>query len=271
MMTSNAEQKPPVSLILVNYRSASYLARALESLQSIEKADIPAQIIVVNNDAGESGVLRGLQEKFRFVLIENSKNGGFGQGANLGALSAQSEIIGFLNPDILWQKKCLKEIKAVFEDDENVGIVGMRLIDMDRRPDPWSYGKEPTFLRIIGNNLFPFWKIRSNWEGGLIRADWVSGGALFIRKSVFQSVGGFDEQYFLYFEDVDLCRRVRDKKHRIVHVPTLPLLHYGGKSQSVTGAQKKHFYASQEIYFKKYRTSLEYFLLRLFRFLRHAQ
>lgn len=271
MMTMQAENPPSISLIFVNYQSASYLARALRSLMSIEGSHNDFEIIIVNNDEKESVQMRELQTAFDFVLIESRENGGFGFGANRGALSAQSEIIGFLNPDILWREKCLKEIYSVFQKDEQVGIVGMQLLRRDGKPEAGSYGQEPNFIRILWNNLFPFWEKKSREKKQPFLVDWVSGAAFFIRKKIFQSGEGFDERFFLYFEDVDLCRRVRKKGHKVVVAPTPSLIHYGGKSQTVSTTQKKEFYVSQEKYFKKHYSRTAYYLLRFFRYLRHAR
>jgi hypothetical protein len=268
MMISSEKIRPDISLIFVNYRSAGCLERALRSLLSFE-GDAP-EIIIVNNDKEESAALGELQKTYGFSLIENEKNGGFGQGANIGAASSSGRILGFLNPDIAWQKRCLGEIEDAFRNDERIGIAGMQLFSPDGEPEAWSNGREPSLWRILRNNLLPFRKKTSGRIALPVPTDWVSGGALFIRKGIFQDLGGFDERFFLYFEDADLCRRVRKSGHGVFLLPAFPLVHYGGKSQPSLAFQKKQFYASQETYFKKHRPRSEYFFLRLFRFLRHG-
>lgn len=260
---------PRISLIFVNYRSSGSLARALESIRSIENGASDFEIIVVNNDRNERAVLEGLEKSFRFSLIGNEQNGGFAQGANIGAKAARGSILGFLNPDIAWQEKCLSGIGRMFENDARIGISGMRLLRPDGQPEAWSYGSEPDIWGVLRNNLFSFLNDPPRESTPHPIVDWVSGGALFIRSDLFRDLSGFDERFFLYFEDADLCRRARNSGYRVSLASSFPLIHYGGKSQLSILSQKRFFYASQSAYFKKHRPRFEYFLLRFLRFLRH--
>lgn len=257
------------SLIFVNYQSARHLARSLESLILWENiSDI--ELIIVNNDETETLLLHNLQKIFPFLLIENKKNGGFGQGANIGADAASGNILGFLNPDTLWHKNSLEIITEVFQSDSHIGAVGMKLIGTDGKTETWSFGKFPGLWRLLLNNLF---LPRSDFASETLsplEVDWVSGGALFTRKNVFRLLHGFDENFFLYFEDADFCLRTKQAGHDIYLLPQTTLIHHGGKSSSSKEIQKNHFYASQEAYFKKHRPKWEYIFLRIFRFFRYG-
>lgn len=259
-----------ISIIFVNYRSAGRLAAALESLFRIEGDRPDIEVIVVNNDREESLVLRGLRKTYRFLLLENEQNLGFGQAANIGACEARGGIIGFLNPDTVWQKKSLEEAGRIFGKNQQVGVVGMSLIGSDGRPEAWSFGKEPALRRVFCNNLWPFRKNPSREKTGLLAVDWVSGGALFIRKNIFSDLGGFDGDFFLYFEDADLCRRVRETGYGVGLSLELLVVHHGGTSQTSFREQKRFFYASQDRYFRKHRPRWEFFLLKALRFLRYG-
>ncbi len=96
--------------------------------------------------------------------------------------------------------------------------------------------------------------------------DWVSGCALFIRQDLFSRLGGFDEDFFLYFEDVDLCHRAKNLGYEIIVTEKMRLTHLGGRSLKQSAARKRHYYRSQDIYFKKCRPKLEGFFLKLLRF-----
>lgn len=254
---------PSISLIFVNYRSAQYLAAALESLFSFEQEPGFFEIIVANNDPAESTALRALRQIYPFFLIESAGNNGFSRGNNLGARQAKGEILGFINPDVLWMGACLRKITQVFDEDRQTGVLGMALLDEKKRPEAWSVGPDPSLAAFLLNNLFPLRKGFSAREK-TFSADWVSGGALFIRKGIFADIGGFDERFFLYFEDADLCKAVRERGFSVVCHPEFPLIHLGGKSQESKRLQKKHFYASQQKYFEKHRPAWERSVLKFF-------
>lgn len=262
---------PHISLIFVNYRSAGYLAQALESLLACERRTNFWEVIVVNNDVSESDALRELKKIFPFLIIESGENIGFGRGNNLGAKSARGKILGFINPDVLWTGAHLDKIARTFSLDQTLGVLGMALLGADKKPEPWSAGKWPSLVNLFCNNFF---HMRQLWEKGknVSSSDWVSGGALFIRATLFSAIGGFDEQFFLYFEDVDLCVSARQHGFSVARYSTFPLIHLGGQSQYSTQIQKKHFLESQKKYFAKRRprwesgvlTCLQVFLKRIY-------
>lgn len=252
---------PAVSLVFVNYRSAQYLAAALESLFSFEKEADFFEVIVVNNDPSENAALLALKQTFSFLLIESGGNTGFSRGNNLGAKRARGEVLGFINPDVLWVGVSLQKIARAFDEDSRLGVLGMALLTLDRKPEAWSVGAAPCLATLLLNNLFP--ARRTPWLGQKpFFSDWVSGCALFVRKELFVKVGGFDERFFLYFEDVDLCEKVRHRGFSVACHPEIPLIHLGGKSQKSQRLQKQYFLLSQREYFYKYRPKWEGAILR---------
>lgn len=257
---------PITSLIFVNYRSARYLAAALESLFSFERETTIFEIIVVNNDPSESAALLALKQTLPFFLIESDENSGFSRGSNLGAEHAHGSILGFINPDIVWTGTYLRKIADFFDEDNHVGVLGMTLLDTNKKPEAWSQGEEPSLMALFLNNLFPSrWVFRSGQK--LFSPDWVSGGALFIRKKLFAEIGGFDERFFLYFEDIDLCKEVRRRGFSVVCRADFSLVHLGGKSQKSERLQKKYFFLSQREYFRKHRPRWESGALECLQFL----
>lgn len=245
-----------ISLIFVNYGSVEYLTNALKSLFACEKNTDFFEVIVVNNDASESQALVNLQKTLLFQLVESGENIGFGRGNNLGAKMARGEILGFINPDVIWEKECLPEIERAFTSDTKLGVLGMALLDKDKKPEAWSFGKESNLANLFYNNLFPLWRALGKGKEVSLQ-DWVSGGAMFIRKELFSAIGGFDERFFLYFEDVDLCAQARRRGFLVKRYAYLPLVHLGGKSQISTRLQKKYFLESQKKYFAKHRPKWE--------------
>lgn len=263
MQTMNGSLEPTFSLVFINYQSAKYLERSLESLYREESAEASFEVIVVNNDPSESGKLRSLQGKSPFRLVESQENRGFAQAANAGALLAKGRLIGFINPDTLWKEPILSRVDTAFAEP-STGILGLNLVNESGEDDPWDSGQEVTLFGILLNHLS--WKPSRKSENALLQeVSWVSGGSLFIRKPLFERLRGFDEAFFLYFEDVDLCLRARKMGYRVKKARFLPLLHYGGKSHDSFTRQKKHYYASQDTYFRKHRPFFERLLLGFLR------
>lgn len=256
---------PNISIIFVNYRSAVYLQKALMSLFHFEQDTDFFEVIVVNNDPTENTVLRALQKEYPFLLIESGANLGFGRASNLGATKARGAILTFINPDVVWLKRCTEEIALIFDNNQTIGVVGMALLTEDQKPEPWSAGRAPSIGRLLLNNIMGDRQCLRAYRS-LTPVDWVSGGGLSVRKDLFSVIGGFDERFFLYFEDVDLCTEVRQRGFSVVRHPDIPLLHFGGKSKYSTYLQKKHFYTSQKQYFNKWRPFWERRMLSWFQF-----
>ncbi len=262
---------PNISLIYVNYRSARRLEDALKSLFSYENRNSgPFEIIVSNNDVLERDLVERLREKYGFLLLQNKENQGFGVAANIGARRASGKIIGFLNPDTCFREQCLEGIREAFEKDPALGVLGMRLFRPSGEAERWSFGRWPTLGKILAGKFFQKKNEQLSGNEDDRETDWVSGAALFVRKSLFLELSGFDEDFFLYFEDVDFCQRVSRAGYKR-RLSRFSLLHFGGTSQHSSREQKKHYYRSQERYFKKYRPWREYIVLRIFRFFRYGR
>lgn len=252
-----------LSIIIVNHNSKQYLRGCLKSVCEKIIRYVPAEIIVVCNDGEKIE-----EEDFscfpetRFIYAENNK--GFGAANNLGANVARGEWLFFLNPDTEIISDNISKALEEFSN-KNVGIIGLRLVTPQKDVQEWSAGYEIKLKNILMNN---FKRIRDKelWNSERIaEAGWVSGAALIIRKELFESLQGFDEKYFMYFEDADLCQRARKSGKKIIYYPFVQVMHYGGGSADTKAAQKKSYYISQDYYFKKHRGLFEAILLRFFR------
>ncbi len=247
---------PIVSIIFVNYRSLWDISLALKSLFLLEKGG-SFEVIVVNNDARDQVALERLAKTLPFRLIIAEGNNGFGAGANRGAIQAQGEVFGFINPDILWKEPVLGKIGLFFKN--HAGILGATLFRKNGQPEAWSSGTFPSMQSIVKNKLGMANPISYDYK-----PDWVSAAALFVSRECFTTVGGFDEDFFLYFEDVDFCFRARKCGWDVFYDQSVAFFHHGGRSFSSRASQKKYFYHSQKRYFRKYRTKAEVFLLGFF-------
>ena len=257
-MIESAENKKALSAIFVNYRSIFHLSAALRSFQKDPCFRMNTEVIVVNQDRLEKKAMRVLSKQWGFTLIER-ENRGFASGANAGAAVACGEYLVFLNPDIKHSAGSASMGMDAFRKNTKVGIVGAMLLRERNIPEEWSRGHVISLGRLLRNNVFP-----KRAQSGRDGVDWVSGGALFIQKELFQSLQGFDEQFFLYFEDMDLCERARKENRSIESLSSLQFLHRGGKSFSSKRTQKKHYFDSQRKYFKKHRPLWEWKMVSIF-------
>jgi N-acetylglucosaminyl-diphospho-decaprenol L-rhamnosyltransferase len=249
-----------ISFIIVNYKSRQYLPACLRSLRR-NVSNMTHEVIVVNNDKEPLDNTVSLED---VSVIEHGSNTGFGSACNIGSARAAASVLFFLNPDTEILSANFQDICRKL-DHQSTGAIAPRLVGQDGKTQPWSVGYDVTPLEIIKNNLGiirskRLWEIKDEQK-----VDWVSGGAFAIKKDVFLSVGGFDEDFFMYFEDVDLCRRLREYGKEIIYVPAMEVLHLHGKSSPGSARQKEYYYRSQDYYFKKHFGKLHSIILRALR------
>lgn len=257
MKTSRIRKSPEITLVYVNFRSVGLLRRSLRALSKQRIFFRNIEIIVINNDPSEAWALRALSREFPLRLIEVRKNKGFGSAANLAVRHVRTPYIGFINPDTELLSGNIGIIPDLFRKHPHIGVLGARLVSHENAPELWSAGEDITLWQVIRNNVgIPAGK--RIWKSGKPRkAGFVSGAALFTRKDLFDEVGGFDEGFFLYFEDADFCLRLKRIGYRIFSFPGIIFRHDGGASHASSRAKKEAFYESQERYFGKHRPKWE--------------
>lgn len=223
-----------VSIIIVNYRSWKPLHNCLESLLSIEKTNITFEVIVVDNFS-DDGKFDLFQNKFSdFIFIQNNINSGFANGCNLGASKAKSDFFLFLNPDTIISPNTLDTLYTAYTNNSELGILSCLLIDRKNR----FFNQKNVFpspVHIFGIGRFFHRKINTafNTKDELFYPDWVTGAAVFISRKWFEKVNGWNEDYWLYFEDVEICKKIALKKGKIAVTRNTAILHeHGGSSRN---------------------------------------
>ncbi|MFA6392440.1 MAG: glycosyltransferase family 2 protein, partial [Patescibacteria group bacterium] len=210
-----------ISIIIINYKTTLLLQKCLESIKQIYDKNI-AEIIVVDNSPSDD-LGQFLEAEFSNTsFLKNDDNHGFGQANNQAAKIAQGDILFFLNPDTLIQENIFQKIINAFEQDPKIGIVAPQLILPDNSFQPWAYGKEGGILEIIKNKFFT--QSTKQPSNQLTNTDWVSGAAMAIRRDIFEKVNGFDEKFFMYFEDIDLCLRTKKLGYKIAVLPDAKII-----------------------------------------------
>lgn len=256
-------------VVTVNYRTAEMVLRALpRTLQDLEGID--SKIVVVDNDSGEYAMLRdavaegGFGDRVEVVAAE--RNGGFGYGNNVAirrALASEDppEYIYLLNPDAYPSPGAIPTLVEFLDTHGNVGIVGSQLHEPDGRRHPSAF-RFPSVLGELerGLRLGFVTKVLDRWAVWTLAptttmpVDWVSGASAMFRREVFETVGLFDENFFLYFEETDLCRRARDAGWPAWYCHESVVEHIQGAATGITDRRKRvppYWFASRRYYFLK--------------------
>ncbi len=250
-----------LSIIIVHYKVKKELFALLKSISASVSQKVTYEVIVVDNDE-EKTIAYDLKKKFPDVTyIPSQQNKGFGAGNNLGASFAKGTYLFFLNPDTIVNKNCIESLINFLDKNKKVGIAAPLLIDpRTNQPYPLQGTKELTPIRGICalsfiNKLFPnntiandYWL--KDWDKKIPKeVDTIPGTAFMIRKNIFEKIHGFDEHFFLYFEEHDLCNRVKKIGAKIVIIPQATLVHAWGKSTEKSDRNIKQIFSKSRCYY----------------------
>lgn len=233
---------PELSIIIVNWNSREFLQKCLVSVRDGAK-DMAHEVIVVDN-ASFDGCEELLRSDFpSVVFIQAGKNLGFARASNLGFNRSRGRHLLFLNPDTEIVGTALFTLVSFANSEPEVGIVGARLLNSDLTVQMESVRAFPSLLNQLLEShylktRFPrlsIWGMRPLFDhaGEPARVDVVSGACLLIKRQVFERVGGFGTQYFMYSEDVDLCYKVKEAGWVTVFVGGAEVVHHGGRSSAL--------------------------------------
>lgn len=263
MPSAEARASPSTDLdvVIVNWNSGALLRGCVAALARSTAAH-RLNVVVVDN-ASTDDSLEGLAgEALRLEVVRNRDNRGFGAACNQGAERGRAPFLLFLNPDTRVAPDGLDQVLAFLGAPEQakVGVVGLRLVDEEGRTQR-TCAREPTLLGLLGqeaglDRLVPR-LIRphflTEWDHGATRpVDQVMGAFLMIRRDLFNRLGGFDERFFVYYEDVDLCDRARRAGFAVVHFAGAQAWHQGGgTTRQVKDRRLFYLMRSQVLYADK--------------------
>lgn len=228
-----------LSILIVTYNSQALVCPLLDHLQR-EIAEMAAEVVVVDN-ASRDGTAAAIREQHPWVrVIASPRNLGFAAGNNLAAQHARGRTLLLLNPDAMPAPGALRRALALLEQNPQVGLAGgqLRAPDGSRQPSARMF---PTlrdeFFTLAGLAArFPssrlFARLDRRWANPdeSAQVDWIPGAFVFLPARVWAKLGGFDERFFMYYEEVDLCRRLREAGWTVMYWPELQALHIGGAS-----------------------------------------
>lgn len=221
-----------LSIVIVNYNGKKFLKECFESIQQAFKKTSYEIIVVDNNSAdGSSDWIKNNYPDI--VLIQSKENLGFGKGNNLGVSHAKGKYILLLNNDTILLDP-LDDLIDQLENNPKIGAIGIKMLDKNKNYLP-SAGHFPNLLNIlIFKKLFNTQKdfVTGNFNQKSYEVDWVTGSFVLLKKDTYHLIKGFDEDYFMYVEDIDFCKKINLIGLRNIFLPSYSYIHFVGFNKS---------------------------------------
>ena len=261
-----------ISIVIVNYKSWEALRECLEAITAIDTDRFTFETIVVDNDSNDRKI-DGFINLFPSInFIKNSGNNGFANGCNTGAHLSKGNYYLFLNPDTVAKEDAIYELWKTAKNNPNFGIV--TCTQLNEKGKPYN---EIRFFPSLKNLFGPFRAINKlfhkkqildtfNQEKTIVFPDWATGAVIFMSSDWFKKINGWNEKYWLYFEDVDICKRVANDGGKIALLRTTSILHkHGGASRiniKTKALTKTEVLISKHVYFNEHSKGFERFLIQ---------
>jgi len=252
-----------LSVIIVNYNVRDFLENALTSVAQALKG-IDGEVIVVDN-ASDDGSIEMVRKKFpRVRAIANGTNLGFAAANNIGLAESTGRYMLLLNPDTIVQEDTFQTIIRFLDDHPDAGMAGCRILNPDGTLQPACRRSFPTpwvaFTKISGlSALYPESRIFGRYNlgyldpGSTYEVDAISGSFMAVRRSAWEQVGGLDEEYFMYGEDLDWCYRFKRAGWKVYYVSETRIIHYKGESVRRSDIDEvRHFHQAMRVFVAKY-------------------
>lgn len=254
-----------LSVIILNYNVRYFLELCLQSVEAALE-NIPSEIIVIDNNS-KDGSCEMVKEKFpSVVLIENNSNSGFSKANNQAVKIAKGEYVCILNPDTVVAEDSFESILDFAEKQTNLGIIGCRLIDGSGKYLPESKRNIPLFdiaiKKVLGNSQHYYANHVNEYDSAKVEI--LVGAFMLLKRSLYNSLGGFDEDYFMYGEDIDLSFRSLKKGYDNYYYGGTSVIHFKGESTRRNAIYFKRFYGAMHIFYKKHFKSNILFDLGVF-------
>jgi GT2 family glycosyltransferase len=263
-----------VAVILINYNASEFTLNCIHSVMEKTSDSISYQIIVTDNNS-EIDDFENLKKNFpsdpRCTLVRSDLNTGFGGGNMYGVAYANARYLLFLNNDALLQNDCLKLLTHYMDSNKKVGVCTAQNFNEHNELVP-SFDHNKGLRRLIlgrgflektNSTRYPNRKVAHDQP---IQVDWVNGAFLFFRKEDFEAIEGFDTRIFLYWEEMDLCYRLKQKGYKTMLVPEARILHYQGVSIGSSREINKEAYRSYLYVVRKNFGFLKFLLIKCYLF-----
>jgi len=224
-----------ISVVILNYKTKGLTLNCIRSIKESDFQGLKHEIIVVDNNSNDylGEILNWQHPEVHF--IQNEVNSGFGAGNNLGLRKSAGSYVVIMNPDTQAFPNTFKAMHAFMESNPDVGVAGPRQLNPDRSAQDSCYRFHSPLTPIYRRT--PLGKLKHAQrdidrllmkdviKDRTMDVDWLLGSFLFCRRQALETVGHFDERFFMYFEDTDLCRRFKEKEWRVVYHPEAEIIH----------------------------------------------
>lgn len=268
-----------LSIVIVSWNVRDLLDACLASLQRAQlsfggahESSPSAEIIVVDSGSSD-GSTEMVRERYPAVqLLPQTQNLGFSRCNNFGLARTSGRYILLLNPDTEVQPDAIGKLIDYLDANPDAGIIGPHTLNSDgshqstrrRFPTIWTGIFESTWLAgFAPAGVERAYRLLNTDDGALLDVDWVQGSALMLRREVYRAIGGLDEAYTMYSEELDYCRRAKAAGWRVVYHGGATITHHGGQSsQQAADHTQIHFHTSKLRYFRKHHGVAAYALLR---------
>ena len=257
-----------LSIVIVNYKTWDKLAFCLDSI--LKQIEIEIQVIVVDNNSNDNKFFV-FQQKYKWVTwIENSKNYGFAKACNIGIENAKSKWYLFLNPDTILEPKSIHSLINYCNEKTEHRIIGIKQLNENKKNSN-SYGLFLNFWSLSGL-IRPLIRLKKGSYKSInskeiANPDWISGSFIMIRKEDFELINGWDESYWMYYEDMDLCKRAKKINLKVSLLNNWSCIHFHGassrKNTKIKIITKSEVIVSSHIFLEKHSQKSYKFLIHL--------
>jgi GT2 family glycosyltransferase len=263
----NAELRPDLSVIIVNWNTKELLLNCIGSLYRTVKG-LSFEIFVVDNGSSD-GSPDSVRRKFpEIVLIENQRNLGFARANNEALRRSKGRYALLLNTDVVLTDGAVERLAAFMERNPSVGVAGGQLFNVDGSkqnsfdnfPSLTAEALNKSLLRILFPRRYPSKRVNYSTP---MEVQSVIGACMIVRSQSIQEVGLLDEDYFFFLEETDWCYRMRRRRWQVCHVPQAKVIHLQGRTADLVKDRAKiEYYRSLYLFFKKHRGTAELIVLK---------
>lgn len=270
-------KKNKVSIVIVNFNTPLLTKKCIDSLLEYSSGQ-NLEVIVIDNASSDPSFLKSYEKRNNFKIIYNKKNLGFAKANNQGILSSNGDYVLLLNSDTEFNSPVLQGLIEYMDKNDSVGVSSCGLLNEDLSIQG-SGGYFPNLAKLffwmfyiddiplLSRLIKPFHPSSRDLLGNTIfekkvELDWLTGAFFLIRREVVDQIGGLDEDYFMYVEDVDYCYRAKKKGWRVVYLPKWNIIHLGGKS-SHSEFRLVNEIKNIVLFYKKHYSNIEILIAKL--------
>ena len=259
-----------ISIVIVSYNVKDFISQCIRSIYKSNLNKNDYEIIVVDNDSHDN-TLQMIEKEFQeVIIIRNKNNEGFSKAVNQGFAISKGENLCIINPDVIIKDDTLSKLLLNIEGNDKIGAIGPRVINTDGTIQHSCKRSFPTPLNSLFrlfklDKLFPKSKVFGKYNLTYLyidkehEVDVLSGAFMLIRRKIFKLVNGFDQRFFMFGEDIDLCHKIKDLGYKVIYSPTTEIIHYKGESvKSAPYDMINVFYSAMDIYYDKYSSKYKY-------------